>query len=117
MARLILLLSWLLAFGVSAADLTQLSEKASEDARRLEPEQLEKARAAAKETAEREQKVLKRQQSGDWQEEQRLKASKQFDERAQREQKYLQEAKEAAAKERKIEEPKMKKLKQKKIKP
>ncbi len=81
MARLILLLSWLLAFGVSAADLTQLSEKASEDARRLEQEQLEKARAAAKETAEREQKVLKRQQSGEWQEEQRLKASKQFDER------------------------------------
>lgn len=83
--------------------LAQQAEQGRIDSKKLEESQLEKARAAANSTYEREQEILKRQRHGDWQAEQRKKAQAQFDERAAREQKYLQQAQDAAAKERKIE--------------
>lgn len=85
--------------------LEQRADKARIDSQRLELAQLEKARQAAKETAEREDKIKQQSQTHDWEAQQKLKAQKQFDERESREQKYLREAKEAAAKERKIPKP------------
>lgn len=85
--------------------LEQRADKARIDSQRLELAQLEKARQAAKETAEREDKIKQQSQTHDWEVQQKLKAQKQFDERESREQKYLREAKEAAAKERKIPKP------------
>ncbi len=85
--------------------LEQRADKARIDSQRLEQAQLEKARQAAKETAEREDKIKQQSQTNDWEAQQKLKAQKQFDERESREQKYLREAKEAAAKERKIPKP------------
>ncbi|MCS6100524.1 hypothetical protein [Shewanella baltica] len=85
--------------------LEQRADKARIDSQRLEQAQLEKARQAAKETAEREDKIKQQSQTHDWEAQQKLKAQKQFDERESREQKYLREAKEAAAKERKIPKP------------
>ncbi|MCS6119315.1 hypothetical protein G3444_10410 [Shewanella baltica] len=85
--------------------LEQRADKARIDSQRLEQAQLEKARQAAKETAEREDKIKQQSQTNDWETQQKLKAQKQFDERESREQKYLREAKEAAAKERKIPKP------------
>lgn len=85
--------------------LEQRADKARIDSQRLEQAQLEKARQATKETAEREDKIKQQSQTNDWEAQQKLKAQKQFDERESREQKYLREAKEAAAKERKIPKP------------
>ncbi|MCS6124173.1 hypothetical protein [Shewanella baltica] len=85
--------------------LEQRADKARIDSQRLEQAQLEKARQAAKETAEREDKIKQQSQTNDWETQQKLKAQKQFDERESREQKYLREAKEAAVKERKIPKP------------
>jgi len=85
--------------------LEQRADKARIDSQRLEQAQLEKARQAAKETAEREDKIKQQSQTNDWEAQQKIKAQKQFDERESREQKYLREAKEAAAKERKIPKP------------
>ena len=84
--------------------LEKQAEQGRIDSKKLEQAQLEKARAAAKETVEREQDVLSHQESGEWQDEQRQKAKAQFDERAERENKYLKQAQEAAAKERQISE-------------
>ncbi|MGZ9899725.1 hypothetical protein [Shewanella gaetbuli] len=98
---------------ISAADpekprrkmsLQQQAEQGRIDSKKLEQSQLEKARAAANGTSEREQEILARQQHGEWQQQQRDKAKAQFDERAEREAKYLQQAKDAAAKERQISE-------------
>ncbi|MCS6135840.1 hypothetical protein G3496_12960 [Shewanella baltica] len=85
--------------------LEQRANKARIDSQRLEQAQLEKAHQAAKETTEREDKIKQQSQTHDWEAQQKLKAQKQFDERESREQKYLREAKEAAAKERKIPKP------------
>ncbi|MCS6204758.1 hypothetical protein ACRN97_15805 [Shewanella baltica] len=85
--------------------LEQRADKARIDSQRLEQAQLEKARQAAKETTEREDKIKQQSQTHDWEVQQKLKTQKQFDERESREQKYLREAKEAAAKERKIPKP------------
>ncbi|MCB2383776.1 hypothetical protein KV201_16610 [Shewanella sp. SR1] len=85
--------------------LEQRADKARIDSQRLEQAQLEKARQAAKETTEREDKIKQQSQTHDWEAQQKIKAQKQFDERESREQKYLREAKEAAAKERKIPKP------------
>lgn len=85
--------------------LEQKADKARIDSQRLEQAQLEKARQATKETTEREDNIKQQSQTNDWEAQQKLKAQKQFDERESREQKYLREAKEAAAKERKIPKP------------
>ena len=82
-----------------------LAKQADDIKHKVEQEQLQKARDATKQTQVREQKVLKRQESAEWQTEQRLKAQQQFKQRESREQKYLREAREAAAKERKIPTP------------
>ncbi|WP_244325687.1 hypothetical protein [Shewanella aestuarii] len=84
--------------------LEKQAEQGRIDSKKLEQTQLEKARAAAKGSAEREQEILARQQHGEWQDKQREKAKAQFDERAERENKYLRQAQEAAGKERKITE-------------
>jgi hypothetical protein len=84
--------------------LEKQAEQGRIDSKKLEQAQLEKARAAAQETVEREQDVLSHQESGEWQDAQRQKAKAQFDERAERENKYLKQAQEAAAKERQISE-------------
>ena len=84
--------------------LEKQAEQGRIDSKKLEQAQLEKARAAAQETVEREQDVLSHQESGEWQDEQRQKAKAQFDERAERENKYLKQAQEAGAKERQISE-------------
>ncbi|MEC4728642.1 hypothetical protein HWQ46_24270 [Shewanella sp. D64] len=85
--------------------LSEKAEAADKLSKTLEQEQLQKARDAAGETLARERKILKKQQNGDWESEQREKAQKQFNERESREDKYLRQAKEAAAKERKIPKP------------
>ncbi|GIU40095.1 hypothetical protein TUM4438_00430 [Shewanella sairae] len=82
-----------------------LSEQAQKITLEVEQEQLQKARDAAKQTQEREQKVLKRQESGDWESEQIEKAQQQFKQRESREEKYLREAREAANKQHKIPQP------------
>lgn len=73
--------------------------------RQTEQDQLAKARQAASETEQRQQEVLQRQEAGEWQAEQRAKAQADFNQRETREQKYLREAAEAAAKTRKIPQP------------
>lgn len=85
--------------------LEQRADKARIDSERIEQAQLEKARRAAQETSAREEKIRQQTNPKDWEAQQQLMAQKQFDERESREQKYLQEAKEAAAKERKIPKP------------
>ncbi|MCL1090608.1 hypothetical protein L2744_13615 [Shewanella profunda] len=85
--------------------LEQKADTARGDSIKLEQLQLDKARQAAKETAEREDKIRVQSQSSDWEEQQKIKTKKQFDERESREQKYLREAKDAATKERKIPKP------------
>lgn len=82
--------------------LEQKADKARIDFLQVEQLQLDKARQAAKETVEREEKVSGTLQTNEWEEQQKIKAKKQFDERESREQKYLREAKDAVAKERKI---------------
>ncbi|AVV84756.1 hypothetical protein SPWS13_3016 [Shewanella putrefaciens] len=82
--------------------LEQKADKARIDFLQVEQLQLDKARKAAKETVEREEKVSGTLQTNEWEEQQKIKAKKQFDERESREQKYLREAKDAVAKERKI---------------
>ena len=85
--------------------LEQKADKARIDSKHLEQLQLEKARQAAAETAEREDNINQRTNPDDWETQQKRKAQQQFDERASREQKYLQDAREAAANERKIPKP------------
>ncbi|ABZ74891.1 conserved hypothetical protein [Shewanella halifaxensis HAW-EB4] len=82
-----------------------LSEQAEKTKYRVEQEQLQKARDAAKSREERETKVLERQESGDWEGEQKEKAQKQFKQRGTLQEKYLREAREAASSERKIPKP------------
>jgi FtsZ-interacting cell division protein ZipA len=84
--------------------LEKQAEQGRIDSKKLEQSQLEKAREAAKATTEREQGIIERQQQGEWQDKQREKAKAQFNERAERENKYLKQAQEAAGKERKITE-------------
>ncbi|WP_434949989.1 hypothetical protein ACRWQL_11125 [Shewanella sp. HL-SH4] len=86
--------------------LEKQAEQGRIDSEKLAQSQLDKARVAAQATAEREQDVLSRQESGEWQNEQREKAKIQFDDRAERENKYLKQAQEAAAKEKQISEEK-----------
>ncbi|GIU51081.1 hypothetical protein TUM4249_14400 [Shewanella sp. KT0246] len=98
-----------ISFTATASDKPRLtlSQKADQgriDSKKTEQEQLEKARKAASDTTNREQEVLARQESGEWEKEQIKKSQAQFSERESRADKYLREAKEAAAKERKIEE-------------
>lgn len=85
--------------------LEQRADKARIDSERVEQLQLEKARQAAKATSAREETIKQQTNPQDWEVQQKLKAQKQFDERESREQKYLQEAKDAAAKTRKIPQP------------
>ncbi|GIU20711.1 hypothetical protein [Shewanella sp. MBTL60-112-B2] len=82
-----------------------LSVQAEKIKQEVEQDQLQKARDAAKQRAEREKKVLERQEFGDWESEQREKAQKQFNKRESREEKYLREAREAASKDRQIPKP------------
>ena len=100
-----------------AAELSQVGQKAAEQASKVaqqtEAAQLQKAQAAAGATATREQAVLARQQQEPWEQSERQKAQQQFNERGQREAKYLQQAKEAAAKDHQMETPKMKIIKRK----
>ena len=91
----------------------QMGDKAAKQVRKTELLQLEKAKAAAADTTSREQAVLSQQTSSPWEAAERDKAQQQFGERKQREAKYLQEAKEAAAKSRKMDKPKMKIIKRK----
>ncbi|MCL1042569.1 hypothetical protein ACNPKB_03625 [Shewanella marisflavi] len=108
MPRLALVLLVGLSLNLAAKEHKRLSptaEEASAIARQTEAEQLEKAREAAKDTQTREKEVLKRQQSGEWQESQREKAQRQFNERESREAKYLKDAIDAAAQDRKIPKP------------
>ncbi|MBR9728729.1 hypothetical protein G3R48_12155 [Shewanella intestini] len=84
-----------------------LKEKADEGrkaSQQTERDQLQKARQAARETQAREQDILANQQPEEWESEQRKKAQAQFSERTSREQQYLEQAREAAKKERKIPE-------------
>ncbi|WP_394202522.1 hypothetical protein [Shewanella waksmanii] len=74
-------------------------------AAKTEQQQLLKAKEASQQTQQREKQVLQRQASGDWEAEQKAKANAQFNQRESREQRYLREAKEAAAKDRKIPKP------------
>ncbi|WP_417761816.1 hypothetical protein [Shewanella sp.] len=101
----------------SAAELTQVGQKASAKAqqqvRDTELQQLEKAKAAANDTHAREQVLLQQQTGSPWQAAEQAKAQQQFNERKQREAKYLQEAQAAAAKEQKMDKPKMKIIKRK----
>ncbi|WP_228289657.1 hypothetical protein [Shewanella cyperi] len=99
--------------------LVMKAEKAHEQQLVTEAEQLQKAKAAAAATEAREQKLLERQQHGDWEDSQRQKAAQQFSERELREHKYLKQAQDAAKQERKIVEqkPKSPKLEPKKPKP
>ncbi|WP_139326824.1 hypothetical protein [Shewanella sp. UCD-KL21] len=84
--------------------LSQQAEQGRIDSKKTEQTQLEKARKAASDTSSREQEIIERQEPGEWQQQQQQKAQEQFKERESRADKYLREAKEAAAKERKIEE-------------
>ena len=61
-----------------------------------------KMRDAAKTTSDREQEILAKSQSNDWEAQQLEKARAQSDERLTRQQKYLQQAQEAATQTRKI---------------
>ncbi|WP_228730375.1 hypothetical protein [Shewanella yunxiaonensis] len=104
---------------LQAAELSQVGAKVAEKADKIQQQtesiELQKARAAAAETSAREQAVLSQQQKEPWEQIERAKAQQQFSERGQREAKYLQEAKEAAAKEHKMDTPKMKLIKQKSV--
>ena len=87
------------------AKLTMRADKSLEIAQATEAEQLEKARLAAEETQAREQAIIDKTQGSDWEAQQQQKAQSQFSDRDTREQKYLQQAQEAAAQERKIPKP------------
>ncbi|MCE9686068.1 hypothetical protein LZP73_07540 [Shewanella sp. AS16] len=103
------LLMSLMTLGVAATErpsLQQIADKARQDSLSLEQQQLAKAKQAAEETQAREAKIQARQRGDGWEAEQQQKARRQFETRADREQKYLQQAREAAAKDRKIPEPK-----------
>ncbi len=110
MVRLIFVIT-LACYGVANASepervsANSVVKQADDIKHKVEQEQLQKARDATKQTQVREQKVLKRQESAEWQTEQRLKAQQQFKQRESREQKYLREAREAASKDRKIPTP------------
>jgi len=98
-----------LSLVVSASDkphkkmtLAEKGEQARQESIELEQTQLQKAREAVKTTSEREQKALDSQQPRNWETEQREKAQTHFDERATREQQYLQQAQDAASQIRKI---------------
>ncbi|UAL45236.1 hypothetical protein K8B83_00410 [Shewanella inventionis] len=82
--------------------LAEKGEQARIESAELEQTQLQKARDAASATAEREQKVLAKQEANDWEAQQLEKAKAQSEQRLTREQKYLQQAQEAAAQTRKI---------------
>ena len=82
--------------------LAEKGEQARIESAELEQTQLQKARDAANATAEREQKVLAKQEANDWEAQQLEKAQTQSEQRLTREQKYLQQAQEAAAQTRKI---------------
>lgn len=93
---------------VLAGDDKSLSEKADDAkvlSQQLEQTELDKARQAAKDNSTREQQVLEGLQPREWESDQKEKAQKQFSERETREEKYLREAKEAAAQERKLPKP------------
>ncbi|MEZ9538699.1 hypothetical protein AB4160_10905 [Shewanella sp. 10N.286.51.B8] len=111
MSRLLLLSSLLgvIAVAAQASDkprltLSQQAEQGRIDSKKTEQSQLEKARQAASDTSSREQEIIERQEPGEWQQQQLEKSQAQFQQRESRADKYLREAKEAAAKERKIEE-------------
>lgn len=91
----------------------QASNKAQQQAHKTELLQLEKAKAAASDTQSREQALLQQQTGSPWQAAEQAKAQQQFNERKQREAKYLQEAQDAAGKEQKMDKPKMKIIKRK----
>lgn len=98
----------LLVANVQASEyksLTQKADEAKKESKLVEQEQLKKAKEAASETETREKKIYKKMLDNDWESEQKAKAQQQFNERESREDKYLREAKEAAAKERKIPKP------------
>ena len=104
-----------LLLGISAANaadtakpvltLEQKADKARVDSQQLEQTQLEKARQASKDAAERADIIKQKSQANDWATQQQRKAQQQFNERETHEQKYLREAKEAAAQEHKIPKP------------
>ncbi|PMG28934.1 hypothetical protein BCU94_03415 [Shewanella sp. 10N.286.52.C2] len=111
MSKLLLLSSLLgvIAVAAQASDkprltLSQQAEQGRIDSKKTEQSQLEKARQAASDTSSREQEIIERQEPGEWQQQQLEKSQAQFQQRESRADKYLREAKEAAAKERKIEE-------------
>ncbi|WP_181317927.1 hypothetical protein [Shewanella morhuae] len=85
--------------------LEQKTDKARVDSQLLEQAQLEKARQASKDAAERADKIKQKSQTNDWATQQKRKAQQQSVERETREQKYLREAKEAATQEHKIPKP------------
>ncbi len=80
----------------------QKAEQARIDSAQREQMQLEKARRASNQTQVREAFIQQQSKDNDWEAQQKAKALQQFDERALREQQYLQQAKDAAAQERKL---------------
>ncbi|MCH1919556.1 hypothetical protein L9G15_08940 [Shewanella sp. A3A] len=91
----------------------QASSKAQQQAHKTELLQLEQAKAAASDTQRREQALLQQQTGSPWQKAEQAKAQQQFNERKQREAKYLQEAQDAAGKQQQMDKPKMKIIKRK----
>lgn len=78
------------------------ADEAKQMSNDTEREQLIKAQEASAATQAREKKIWKRQKSGEWQETQLEKAKAEFNNRRDRESKYLNDAKAAAKRERKI---------------
>ncbi|MFQ6372033.1 hypothetical protein [Shewanella sp. YIC-542] len=95
-------------------NITLQADKIARQTQRLE---LQKARDAAAGNAAREQRILATSQAAGWEHLETQKARQQFAERHQREAPYLQEAKDAAAKTRKMDAPKMKIIKHKQHQP
>ncbi|WOT05456.1 hypothetical protein [Shewanella youngdeokensis] len=96
---------FLFGFNTAAADEGRLANQRHKDTKRsltLEQAQLQKARDAMASTNERNKEILANSTAGDWEGEQREKAKLHFKARESRQEKYLREAKEAAAKDRKI---------------
>lgn len=107
LAKLILcsMVTVLLLCGVAIKSVAAKSAKPSlvmVDTQQEEVRQLEKARAAAAKTEGREREILEKQSQNDWETQQMKKSQEQFSQRETREERYLREAKEAAAKTRKI---------------
>ena len=69
--------------------LEQKADKARVDSQQLEQTQLEKARQASTETAERADIIKQKSQANDWTTQQQRKAQQQFNERETHEQKYF----------------------------